>query len=80
MSHICIRRTKEMQNSKGEHLVPLPPVGWYSQFSYAYDRPVIRHKLIMTHYFVPGRNDHDPNPTRQDNQGMLSMCPARFLR
>ena len=26
MSHICIRRTKEMQNSKGEHLVPLPPV------------------------------------------------------
>ncbi|KAF8527760.1 SNF2 family N-terminal domain-containing protein [Gautieria morchelliformis] len=26
MSHICIRRTKEMQNSEGEHLVPLPPV------------------------------------------------------
>ncbi|KAF8520324.1 SNF2 family N-terminal domain-containing protein [Hysterangium stoloniferum] len=26
MSHICLRRTKEMQNSKGEHLVPLPPV------------------------------------------------------
>ncbi|KIJ49379.1 hypothetical protein M422DRAFT_65895 [Sphaerobolus stellatus SS14] len=26
MSHICIRRTKEMQNSKGESLVPLPPV------------------------------------------------------
>ena len=26
MSHICIRRTKEMRNSKGEYLVPLPPV------------------------------------------------------
>lgn len=26
MSQICIRRTKEMQNSKGEYLVPLPPV------------------------------------------------------
>lgn len=26
MSHICIRRTKEMQNEKGEYLVPLPPV------------------------------------------------------
>ncbi|KAF8588628.1 hypothetical protein K439DRAFT_1651796 [Ramaria rubella] len=26
MSHICVRRTKEMQNNKGEHLVPLPPV------------------------------------------------------
>ncbi|OCH84706.1 hypothetical protein OBBRIDRAFT_891624 [Obba rivulosa] len=26
MSHICIRRTKEMQDSEGNHLVPLPPV------------------------------------------------------
>ncbi|GJJ06235.1 hypothetical protein Clacol_000425 [Clathrus columnatus] len=26
MSHICIRRTKEMQNEKGEYLIPLPPV------------------------------------------------------
>ncbi|EMD30973.1 hypothetical protein CERSUDRAFT_120235 [Gelatoporia subvermispora B] len=26
MSHVCIRRTKEMQDSEGNHLVPLPPV------------------------------------------------------
>ncbi|EKM54585.1 uncharacterized protein PHACADRAFT_197015 [Phanerochaete carnosa HHB-10118-sp] len=26
MSQICIRRTKEMQDSEGNHLVPLPPV------------------------------------------------------
>jgi len=26
MSHICIRRTKEMQNERGEAIVPLPPV------------------------------------------------------
>ncbi|KIP02391.1 hypothetical protein PHLGIDRAFT_297330 [Phlebiopsis gigantea 11061_1 CR5-6] len=26
MSSICIRRTKEMQDSEGNHLVPLPPV------------------------------------------------------
>ncbi|KII92184.1 hypothetical protein PLICRDRAFT_133581 [Plicaturopsis crispa FD-325 SS-3] len=26
MSHICIRRTKEMQDSEGNSLVPLPPV------------------------------------------------------
>ncbi|KAJ7287410.1 SNF2 family N-terminal domain-containing protein [Mycena rebaudengoi] len=26
MSHICIRRTKEMQDAKGNSLVPLPPV------------------------------------------------------
>lgn len=26
MSYICIRRTKEMQNERGEYLVPLPPV------------------------------------------------------
>ncbi|CAL1707747.1 unnamed protein product [Somion occarium] len=26
MSHVCIRRTKEMQDSDGNHLVPLPPV------------------------------------------------------
>ncbi|KAF8638068.1 hypothetical protein AX16_010700 [Volvariella volvacea WC 439] len=26
MSHICIRRTKEMQDSKGNPLIPLPPV------------------------------------------------------
>ncbi|EGO00039.1 hypothetical protein SERLA73DRAFT_167889 [Serpula lacrymans var. lacrymans S7.3] len=26
MSHICIRRTKEMQDSEGNYLVPLPPV------------------------------------------------------
>jgi SWI/SNF-related matrix-associated actin-dependent regulator of chromatin subfamily A3 len=28
MSHICIRRTKEMQDSEGRHLVPLPPVDY----------------------------------------------------
>ncbi|KAF8342156.1 SNF2 family N-terminal domain-containing protein [Cantharellus anzutake] len=26
MSHVCLRRTKEMQNSKGEYLIELPPV------------------------------------------------------
>lgn len=26
MSHVCIRRTKEMQDSNGNPLVPLPPV------------------------------------------------------
>lgn len=26
MSHICIRRTKEMQDAKGVPLVSLPPV------------------------------------------------------
>ncbi|KAJ7178411.1 SNF2 family N-terminal domain-containing protein [Mycena crocata] len=26
MNHICIRRTKEMQDADGNHLVPLPPV------------------------------------------------------
>lgn len=26
MSQICLRRTKEMHDSEGRHLVPLPPV------------------------------------------------------